>query len=121
MSAPMVIVESPYAGRGWWPTVRVPAMAKHTLRPRLRAGLSTERRSAICLTSALHPTQPGILRDATPTEMQRGIQAGLELAKRADKTVLYSDLGMSEGMRIGVEAARAAGRPVETRRLNGWS
>lgn len=68
MSMPMVIVESPYKGHGWWP-------------------LSVFRR-------------------------WRNV--------RYARACVYVDLGMSDGMRLGIESAHAAGRPVEMRRLEGW-
>jgi len=119
MSMPMVIVESPYAGCGWWPLSVFRRW--RNVRYARACVLDCLRRGEAPFASHLLYAQPGILRDGTPSERMRGIQAGLELAKRADLTVLYSDLGMSEGMRLGIEAARVAGRPVETRRLKGWS
>lgn len=65
--------------------------------------------------------QPGLLRDEEPYERELGIAAGLAYVGDADATVVYIDLGISAGMRRGIEAAEAAGRPVERRRLrNGW-
>jgi len=37
--------------------------------------------------------------------------------RRADASVIYTDLGISEGMRKGIEAARFAGIPTELRTL----
>jgi len=62
-------------------------------------------------------TQPGILRDDVPEERRLGIAAGLEWGDVADATVVYEDLGISPGMRQGIERAEQAGRPVEYRRL----
>ena len=79
------------------------------------------RRGEAPFASHLLYTQPGVLRDANPTERMQGIRAGLALAARADKTVAYVDLGTSEGMLMGLKAADFAGRAVEYRRLKGWS
>lgn len=66
-------------------------------------------------------TQPGVLDDNDPAERQLGIDAGLAWGAHAVKTVVYTDLGMSRGMRYGIDNATAAGRPVEYRTLPGWA
>lgn len=119
MNMPMVIVESPYKGHGWWPLSVFRRW--RNVRYARACVLDCLRRGEAPFASHLLYTQPGVLRDSSPVERMRGIQAGLEIARRADKTVVYADLGMSEGMRMGLEAAQAAGRPVETRRLKRWS
>ena len=58
-------------------------------------------------------TQPGILRDEIPEERHLGIEAGLLWGTRAEVTVVGTDLGITDGMREGVDRARAEGRPVE--------
>lgn len=58
------------------------------------------------------------LDDATPEERELGIKAGLEWAALADCRVVYMDLGVSDGMRLGIEAARALGQAVELRSLS---
>lgn len=65
-------------------------------------------------------TQPGVLDDDAPAEREHGIEAGLEIAYRADATVVYQDLGISRGMAYGIEHAKRAGRPVELRELGSW-
>jgi len=67
-------------------------------------------------------TQEGVLDDTVPEERNLGIEAGLIWGESAEATVVYTDLGMSKGMRLGIERAEAAGRPVEYRELGGfWS
>ena len=51
---------------------------------------------------------------------KRGIEAGLAIGKLMDKTIVYTDLGISEGMEWGIRAAEEAGRPIEYRKLEGW-
>ena len=63
-------------------------------------------------------TQPGILDDNSRDERKLGIEAGLAWVSHADATVVYTDLGISEGMKLGIERAKKEGRPVEYRRLN---
>lgn len=66
-------------------------------------------------------TQPGVLDDDLPDERALGIEAGLQWGAMAPKTVVYTDLGVSAGMRQGIERAKAQGRAVEYRSLTGWS
>jgi hypothetical protein len=62
-------------------------------------------------------TQPGILRDDVPDERKLGMFAGFAWIERADATVVYTDCGVSSGMRAGVTRARSAQKPIEIRSL----
>lgn len=62
-------------------------------------------------------TQPGVLDDTVPTERMQGIHAGFAWNMHAEATVVYTDRGITKGMAYGIEAALAAGRPVEYRTL----
>ena len=66
-------------------------------------------------------TQPGVLRDEIPEERQLGIYAGLMWGLHAETTVVYTDLGVTKGMREGIAAAQVAGRLVEYRTLENWN
>lgn len=66
-------------------------------------------------------TQEGVLDDDVPEERQLGIHAGLCWGSAALKTVVYTDLGISEGMKQGIRHAEAEGRPIEYRSLPDWS
>jgi hypothetical protein len=57
--------------------------------------------------------QDGILDDTIPAERTLGIEAGLAWGKLAQKTVVYTDLGISEGMKLGIERAIQEGRVIE--------
>lgn len=48
---------------------------------------------------------------------EAAIEAGLAWGSRADKTVVYTDFGISSGMKYGIENARKANRPIEYRTL----
>lgn len=61
-----------------------------------------------------------VLDDAIQEERKMGIDAGLHFARVCDKTVVYTDLGISEGMRIGIQDAIEQKRPVEYRSLPGF-
>lgn len=101
-----VILESPYAGH----VDRNVAYARRALRDALQRGEAP-------IASHLLYTQPGVLDDANAAERAIGIEAGLAWCAVADATVVYADLGVSAGMRLGIARAEAAGRPVENRYL----
>lgn len=66
-------------------------------------------------------TQDGVLDDDIPDERALGIEAGLQWGAAASKTVVYTDLGISDGMQQGIERAKAQGRMIEYRSLPDWS
>lgn len=79
-------------------------------------------RGEIPFASHLLYTQSGILDDNLPKERNWGILAGKELiAKLNATTVVYTDLGSSKGMELGIEMAKKSGRPIMYRSLGkGW-
>ena len=101
-----VILESPFAGD----VARNLRYGRACVRDSLMKGESP-------IASHLLYTQEGILDDEIPDERQHGIEGGLAWRDVADRTVVYTDFGISNGMRFGIEAARAAGKPVEYRAL----
>lgn len=102
----LVILESPFAGD----IEKNIAYARACLRDSLNRGEAP-------IASHLLYTQPGVLDDSDVGERMLGINAGLAWRRVADGSVVYVDLGISDGMRYGIEAARAAGKPVEMRTL----
>lgn len=66
---------------------------------------------------ASHLLYTRVLRDDLPEERLTGIRAGLVWAERADLTVVYTDLGISQGMEYGIDHAEQCGRPVEYRTI----
>ena len=101
-----VIVESPYAGE----TKANEVYARACLRDCLKRGEAP-------LASHLLYTQPGVLDDAIADERDLGIRAGLAWGAVAEASVAYTDRGITDGMRKGIAAAEAMGRPVEYRNL----
>ena len=69
------------------------------------------------IASHLLYTQPTILDDSVPEERQQGIDAGLAWGRVAGATVVYTDRGVSSGMRWGMGLAHQAGRPIEYRSI----
>jgi len=59
--------------------------------------------------SHLFFTQEGILDDTVPEERTLGMEAGKVWSIMAEKTVVYTDRGMSGGMKWGVEEAERPG------------
>jgi len=107
------IIESPYAGHPAAIEINI-EYARACVRDSLIRGESP-------IASHLLYTQPGILDDTIPEERQHGIDAGLAWRKVAEKTVVYTDLGITPGMEYGIEAAFNAGLEIEYRTLEGWN
>lgn len=105
----LVILESPYAGN-FLQRYLNRRYARACVRDALKRGDSP-------IASHLLYTQPGILRDGNPEERALGISAGLAWKSVAQASVVYTDRGISRGMRLGIDAASAAGLPVEQRRI----
>jgi hypothetical protein len=106
----LVIIESPFAGD-------VPRNLRY-----LRAAMRD------CLLLGESPfashalfTQPGVLDDGRPVDRERGLLAGFAWRIVANLTVVYTDLGITPGMRDGIEHAREVGCPIDHRELGaGW-
>ncbi len=77
------------------------------------------RRGEYPLASHLLYTQPGVLDDDIPSERKLGIEAGIAWGSHANATVVYTDMGISPGMRLGINSAQMQRRPVEYRTLAG--
>ena len=110
----LVILESPFAGKGDTPA-DIAQDAYRKLKYARRCVRDSLLRGEAPIASHLLYTQPDILRDWVPEERAHGIAAGLAWRSVADASVVYCDLGVSEGMRQGIEAARASGLVVEER------
>ena len=105
----LVIIESPYAGD----ISRNVRYARACIRNSLLRGEAP-------IASHLLYTQPGILNDDVPEERAWGITAGVASLSVASVTAVYDDLGITRGMKYGIEAARDAGVFVEYRQLGQW-
>lgn len=101
-----VVVESPFAGD----VERNLTYARACLHDCLLRGEAP-------IASHLLYTQAGVLDDNKPEERKLGIEAGLVWGALAEATVVYTDYGVSNGMKFGIERAEKEGRPVEYRRL----
>lgn len=106
----LVVLESPYAGD----TLTNVNYARAALADCLHRGEAP-------FASHLLYTQPGVLDDRVPVQRGMGLEAGLSWGRHADATVVFTDLGISAGMKLGIIQAEAEGRPVEYRDLPGSS
>lgn len=62
-------------------------------------------------------TQPNILDDRKSEERALGMKAGWAWVTVADMVVVYTDYGISSGMKDGIEHAQILGVPIEYRTL----
>jgi hypothetical protein len=62
-------------------------------------------------------TLPGVLDDTLDAERALGIEAGLVWGQFAKKTIVYTDLGISPGMQLGIDRAARERREVVYRAL----
>ena len=108
-----VIVESPFRGANPQQELRNIAYARAALRDCL------ERDEAPFASHLLY-TQPGVLDDGDEIERAWGIEAGLKWMETAHMVCVYSDLGVTDGMRKGIERAGRHKLPVETRTIDTW-
>jgi hypothetical protein len=101
----LVILESPYAGE----VEQNIAYARECMRDCLFRGEAP---------FASHLLYTQCLDDTIQDERDLGIHAGLLWGDKADRTVVYTDRGISRGMKYGIERAISVGRPVIYRSLN---
>jgi len=102
----LVIVESPFAGD-----------VEANIRYARRCVRDSLLRGEAPIASHLLYTQNGILNDDIPEERKHGIDAGLAWRAVAQAIVVYTDRGISTGMKYGIAATEAANIPVEYRSI----
>ena len=62
-------------------------------------------------------TQPHILRDEIAGERELGIKAGFDWRAAAEQSNFYVDLGITIGMRLGMEDCEVTNKSFGSRRL----
>lgn len=100
----LVIIESPYAGD----VEKNLAYLKRAIRDSLYLGEAP-------FASHLFYTQ--VLRDEVSSERDLGMKAGFAWGKVAERVAVYSDLGISSGMKAGITRAEKQGLKVVYRRI----
>jgi hypothetical protein len=106
----LVELETPYKGDNYSTLEKNIEYARKCMRDCLLRGEAP-------FASHLLYTQQGTLDDKNPNERNIGIEAGLAWASHAEATVVYQDLGISEGMMLAIRRAVLEGRRVEYRNL----
>lgn len=99
-----VIIESPYAGD----IERNIAYAHRCVMDSIRRGESP---------IAFHLLFPPVLDDHDIIERDVGLKLSQSWYSAADVCAVYTDLGVSQGMRIGIIAARRLGLAISWRKL----
>lgn len=66
-------------------------------------------------------TQPGIIDDNKFEHRMMGMAAGHVWISVCDAVVVYEDLGISKGMEVGIAVAKLFKKPIEFRKLDGWT
>lgn len=69
---------------------------------------------------ASHGFLTHFLDDQHPAEREIGIEAGLQWARLGDVRAVYTDLGTSSGMLLGIQDAEQHGQPIEYRSIPNW-
>lgn len=115
----MILVESPFMYKHEDPSERAVGLLRNLTYARLALHDCFLRGEAPYCSHLLFP-QPLILNDDDASERSLGIDAGLAWGAHAQATAVYDDLGLSTGMRYGIDNANRAGRPIEMRKLPGW-
>jgi hypothetical protein len=72
-----------------------------------------EQQGYAAFASHLFYTQPSILNDDDPEDRQKGIDSGFAIARHASVSFVFTDLGVSGGMRAGILDAQKAGRRIQ--------
>lgn len=104
-----VVVESPFAANQ--------ARTKQQHRAYLFAAMADcIRRGESPIAS--HHWLPEILNDDGPYERQLGIRLGIAWGERADAIGIYSQLGVSSGMRQAISEYKARGKVIEWRSID---
>lgn len=108
----LVVVESPFAAGPAGDVLGNVAYARSCI-------LDCLMRLEAPFASHLLYAQPGVLDDLEPDQRQLGITAGFAWGDIADVRVVYTDRGVSPGMKMAIERSQQIGQPVEYRKLGG--
>lgn len=103
----LVEIESPFAGD-----------VAHNVNYARAALLDSLKRGEAPFASHLLYTQ--VLDDTVPELRKQGMEAGKAWTDRADLIAVYTDLGISDGMKWGIEQAEKRGIEVVHRTIEGW-
>jgi len=102
----LVIIESPFAGD-----------VEKNIEYARKCMKDCFNRGEFPFASHLLYTQKGVLDDNCPEERKIGINAGLKWGEHAESTIVYTDYGISKGMKKGINDAFIKNRKIEYRSL----
>lgn len=105
-----VVVESPYRATDVYTVEQHMAYLKAAMADCINRGESP--------IASHHLIPGGILNDDTPYERALGIRAGLAWGEVADLVAIYSDLGVSPGMKQAIAYYKELGKPIEWRMVD---
>lgn len=101
-----VVIESPYSGD----VERNTKYARAALLDSISRGETPV---------ASHLLYPQVLDDSDPKERELGMQLGWNLFNIFDAVAVYTDNGITPGMKAGIEISEKAGITIEYRRFKG--
>lgn len=104
----LVIVESPFKANSYYSEEQHRLYLLHALADCYKRGESP---------FASHHLATEVLMDDTPYERALGIRCGLAWGQHADLVAVYSDIGVSPGMKEAIEWYKSLGKPIEWRTL----
>lgn len=110
---PVVLLESPFSGKTPGELARNIQYARLAIRDCISRGEAP-------FASHLLYTQDHILLDTIPEERQLGIACGLAFQYIAASVVVYTNLGITEGMQQGISHAEKLQLPILYRTLPTW-
>jgi hypothetical protein len=108
-----VIIESPFAA----PSENAQRLNQLYGRAALRDSLL---RGEAPMASHMLYAQQFVLDDDDPMEREIGMLAGFSWLPLVDRVIVYTDRGISAGMKAGIQRAEDLGVIVEERSIPGW-
>lgn len=109
MDKPRVLIESPF-GRNPDGSRCLPAEYRRNTRYACRAIKDSLKRGEAPF--APHVLYPLVLNDIDDEERQMGMEAGFAWGEVAEFVAVYDDLGITAGMRVGIDRWRRLGLPI---------
>lgn len=103
-----VVIETPYSAKTWEDRDRNDRYLKAAMLDSLHRGEAPY---------ASHALYTQFLDDDRPDERRLGMEAGFAWGASAEEIVVYTDLGLSHGMREGIAVALRRGQKVTYRSL----
>lgn len=110
----LVIIESPFAPDRSKPFFQQRMQERRHMEYLAECMMDCWRRGEAPWSSLLYTE---VLDDRDALQRRLGIETGLAWGSKADLTAVYTDLGISPGMREGIKRAELDGRPVEYREI----